>query len=157
MARNERQAIPIGYGDGINWYAYVGNDPVNNSDPTGLICTGSLVENGNGTCAGTGGFTTGLDGAAQGTQIARVQAAAAARGRIGGVPAISPMGRANTSEKKRAGLQVSASSQTRQPYRVLIQAQGTLIAGGARRNGAGTYSRNLGSGPIKSLAQSAFG
>jgi RHS repeat-associated protein len=31
------QTDPIGYGDGVNWYAYVGSDPVNGRDPSGAL------------------------------------------------------------------------------------------------------------------------
>lgn len=44
------QNDPIGYRGGINLYAYVNNDPLNHSDPTGL--SSDLAVNGGGTGGG---------------------------------------------------------------------------------------------------------
>ena len=49
----------------MNLYGYVGNDPMNGTDPSGM-CTGSNLSNDDGSCVSTGGNTTGLDGVAQG-------------------------------------------------------------------------------------------
>ncbi len=44
-SRRFMQTDPIGYGDGLGWYNYVGSDPVNFVDPSGLE-DGPIVVNG---------------------------------------------------------------------------------------------------------------
>ena len=48
------QTDPCRYADGMNMYAYVGNDPVNGLDPTGLTCNGGKGDTEK-ECEGNGG------------------------------------------------------------------------------------------------------
>lgn len=53
------QTDPIGYGDGPNWYNYVGGDPVNAGDPSGLYCDApGHADDNAGDCAKAGGKYT---------------------------------------------------------------------------------------------------
>lgn len=52
------QTDPIGYADGLNWYNYVGSDPVNAIDPTGtdgIVVIGNMVSTPRGSAFGNGG------------------------------------------------------------------------------------------------------
>jgi hypothetical protein len=59
-----------GNGALFNRYMYAASNPYTLIDPDGR-CTGSRITNSDGTCKSTGGFTTGIDGMAQGMAIQR--------------------------------------------------------------------------------------
>jgi len=75
------QTDPIGYEDGLNMYAYVGNDPFNLTDPTGMAMFHPDFDLG-------GGWTVGEGGAEQDPLTTGCAAGATAGAVAGGVGAI---------------------------------------------------------------------
>lgn len=86
-------------------------------------CTGSHIENDDGTCVGTGGFTTDLKGAVQGVEISRVKAWASAGAVAGaGVAAVASV----PADIGTGGLNIPAT-----PAELLGGAAAGAAAGGA--------------------------
>jgi len=98
---------PIGYGDGVNWYAYVGNSPVNFTDPSGewgaaLLAAGrvawiaatTFVRTNAGLVAGTIGGGSGAAGYYSTTPNPNIRDAgiATGMGAIQGVAAVYALG-----------------------------------------------------------------
>ena len=64
------QSDPAGYADGMNYYSFVHNDPINNSDPSGLGClliTTTVTHTILGAPDGDGGVAVGSDGIEEAT------------------------------------------------------------------------------------------
>ena len=63
------QADSIGYGDGMNMYSYVGGDPMNATDPSGLVGFDIVISNHLDGGGSSGGFNGGAGAAAPVDQI----------------------------------------------------------------------------------------
>jgi RHS repeat-associated protein len=63
------QTDPIGYDGGISLYGYVGDDPTNGSDPTGMDPIGDTVQTGSSACSNGGSSADGCPGSQSGKTL----------------------------------------------------------------------------------------
>jgi len=110
-----------GGGGSFNRYAYANDNPYRYTDPFGM-CTGSHISNSDGTCASTGGYTTGTNGAAQGLNRAL---AAAKQVAIGVAKSIY-----NAWDSIRPGPSEGHEYASNQSQKIGMGAGGILIAAG---------------------------
>jgi len=150
---------PLGFQAGINFYAYVGNDPVNGNDPTGLLVAlqalsrdGLVARNatlvGSGTTLGGVGALTALGtggAAAVGAYPGGAGALAAGRGALAGGRLLAPvLARALTSAEAR-GFAFSGS------LGGISAGLGSLATGGTPRQAAIATGVGFAAGGVGSL------